>query len=114
MRRILVTPGVAASVSTLENIRGATTLSDIPVEEYRVSTTGSADRYLIYHINGKVVTEEEWTEFHKKFNDQWKHEKDKSEEDMSNRHDPEDHEEAMGENQHHEGNSPPEGTVATL
>ena len=33
---------------------------------------------------------------------------------MSNRRDPEDHEEAMGENQHHEGNSLPEGTVSTL
>ena len=33
---------------------------------------------------------------------------------MNNKRDLEDHEEAMGENQHHEGNSPPEGTVATL
>ena len=33
---------------------------------------------------------------------------------MSNIHDPKDHEEAMGENHHNEGNSPPEGTVATL
>ena len=33
---------------------------------------------------------------------------------MSNRCDPKDHEEAMGENHHHEGNSPPEGMVATL
>ena len=60
------------------------------------------------------MTEEEWTEFHKKFNDQWKHEEDKVEEDMSNRCDPKYHEEAMGENKHHEGNSPPEWTIATL
>ena len=33
---------------------------------------------------------------------------------MNKRHNLEDHEEAMGENQHHEGNSPPEGTVSTL
>ena len=57
---------------------------------------GSADRDLIYHINGKVVTEEEWTQFHKKFNDQWKDEEDKVEEDMSNRRDIEDHQEVMG------------------
>ena len=43
-----------------------------------------------------------------------KHEEDKAEEDMNNRCDPEDHEEAMGENQHHEGNSLPKGMVATL
>ena len=60
------------------------------------------------------MTEEEWTQFHKKFNDQWKNEDDKAEEDMSNRCDPEDHKEEMGENQHHEGNSLPEGTLATL
>ena len=83
------------------------------MEEDRVSTTGSTNRDLIYHINEKVVTEEEWTQFHKKINDQWKDEEDKTEENMSNRHDPEE-EEAMGENHHHEGNSPPEGTVTTL
>ena len=33
---------------------------------------------------------------------------------MSNRRDLEHHKEAMGENHHHEGNSLPEGTVATL
>ena len=33
---------------------------------------------------------------------------------MRNRRNPEYHEEAMGENNHHEGNPPPEGTVAAL
>ena len=60
------------------------------------------------------MTEDEWTQFHKKFNNQWKDKEDKAEEDMRNRRDPEDHKEAMGENHHHEGNSPPEGTVSTL
>ena len=59
--RIPVTHGVATPVSTVENTRGDATPSDIPKEEDRVSTLGLADRYLIYHINGKVVTEEEWT-----------------------------------------------------
>ena len=59
------------------------------------------------------MTEEEWTQFHQKFNDQWKDEEDKTKENMSNRCDPEE-EEAMGENHHREGNSLPEGTVATL
>ena len=87
---------------------------DTLAEEDRVSTAGSADRNIIYHINRKVVTEEEWTQFHNKFKDQWKDEEDKIEEYMSNRRDPEDHKEAMEKNHHHEGNSPPEGTVATL
>ena len=43
---------------------------------------------------------EEWTQFHHKFNDQWKGEEDKTEENMSNRCDPKE-EEAMGENHHH-------------
>ena len=68
---------------------------------------------MIYHINGKVVTEEDWTQFHHKFIDQWKNEEEKTEEDMSNRHESEE-EEAMGENHHHKGNFLPEGTVATL
>ena len=33
---------------------------------------------------------------------------------MNNKCNPEDHEEVMGENHHHEGDSPPKGTVATL
>ena len=60
------------------------------------------------------MTEEEWKQFHKKFKDQWKDEEDKVEEYMSNRRDPEYHEEEMGENHHHKGNSLPEGTVTTL
>ena len=61
IRRSPVTPGVAASVSIVENTRGVATPLDTPTEEDRVSTTGSADQDLIYHINEKVVTEEEWT-----------------------------------------------------
>ena len=61
IRRIPITIGVVASVSTVENTRGATTPSDTPMEEDRVSNAGWADLDLIYHINGKVVTEEEWT-----------------------------------------------------
>ena len=38
IRRSPVTPGVAASVSIVENIGGAATPSDIPVEEDIVST----------------------------------------------------------------------------
>ena len=69
VRRSSVTPGVEALVSTVENTGEAATPLDILVEEDRVSTVGSADRDLIYHINGKVVIKEEWTQFHKKFND---------------------------------------------
>ena len=56
IRRSPVTPGLAASVSIVENTRGAATPSDIPAEEDRVSTAGLADRDLIYHINRKFVT----------------------------------------------------------
>ena len=59
--RIPVTLGVAASVSTVENIGEVATPSGVPMEKDRVSTMGSAYRDLIYHINEKVVTKEEWT-----------------------------------------------------
>ena len=38
IRRIPVTPGVAVSISIVENIGGDATPSDIPAEEDRVST----------------------------------------------------------------------------
>ena len=117
IRRSPADPGVPASGSTVENTRAAATPSNTLAEEDKVSTAGSVDRGSIYHINGKVVTEEEWTQFHKKFVDQWKdeekNEEEKTEEGMSNRHES-DEEEAMGENHHHEGHSLPEGMVATL
>ena len=53
------------------------------------------------------MTKEEWTQFHKKLNDQWKYGEERVEEDMNNIHDPEDHEEVMGENHHNEGDPPP-------
>ena len=61
IKKIPSNPRVATSGSTVENTRGDASPANIPVEEDRVSTTRSADRDLIYHINRKVVTEEEWT-----------------------------------------------------
>ena len=69
IRRIPTNPGVPVSGSTVENIRAAATPSNTPAEGDKVSTAGSADRSPVYHINGKVVTEEEWTQFHHKFVD---------------------------------------------
>ena len=43
IRRIPITPGVAASISTVENIGGVATPSDFSAEEDRVSTAGLAD-----------------------------------------------------------------------
>ena len=64
-----VDPGVPASGSIVENTRAATTSSNTPVEEDKVSTARFADQGPIYHINRKVVTKEEWTQFHQKFVD---------------------------------------------
>ena len=78
IRKSPANPGVPASGSTVENTQAAATPSSIPAEEDRVSAIGSVDRDLNYHINGKVVTEEEWTQFHQKFIDQWKNEEEKT------------------------------------
>ena len=86
----------------------------VPVEEDRFSAMEAADQNVIYHIQRKEVTKEEWTQFHQKLNDQWKHREERAEEDMNNRRDPEDHEEVMGGNNHNEGDPPPEGTIDTL
>ena len=90
------------------------TPSGVPTEEDRVSTVGSADRDLVYHINRKVVTKEEWTQSHQELNDLWKHKEERAEEDMNNKCDPEDHEEVMGENHHNEGDPLLEGNIVTL
>ena len=54
-------PMVPSSGSTVENTRVAATSSNILAEEDTSVTTGPTGRSLIYHIYGKVVTEEEWT-----------------------------------------------------
>ena len=98
----------------MENTGEATTPLGVATEEDKVSIMGLADQDLVYHINRKVVTKEEWTKFHQELNNPWKHKEERVEKDMKNRHDPEDQEEAIGENHHQEDNSQPERTVATL
>ena len=64
IKRSHANPGVPASGSTVENTQANATSSNTPIEEDKVSTAGSTDRSPIYHINRKVVIEEEWTQFH--------------------------------------------------
>ena len=72
IRRNPTDPGAPVSGSTVENTRATVTSSNIPAEEDKAGTTGPASRGPIYHIYEKVVTEEEWTQFHQKITDQWK------------------------------------------
>ena len=74
IRRKPTDPGVPASGSIVENTRAAATSSNIPAEEDKYGTTGPTGRGPIYHIYGKVATEEEWMQFHQKITDQWKNE----------------------------------------
>ena len=115
----------------MENPRAAATPSNIPVDKDTAVTTGPAGKGPTYHINGRVVTKEEWDQYHQKFLDHWRNEEkeeeqeededknaerneeEKTKEEMSNRHRAKE-EEVMGENYHHENRSLPEGTVATL
>ena len=48
------------------------TPSGVLAEEDRVSAMGVGVQDMIYHINGKEVTKEEWTQFHQKWDGQWK------------------------------------------
>ena len=119
IRRNHTNPGALVSGSTVENTRATVTSSNIPAEEEKAGTTGLAGRGPIYHIYGKVVTKEEWAQFHQNITDQWRNEEkneeknvgtneeDKTEEEMTNRH-KSDEEEEMGENYHHENHSLPE------
>ena len=90
------------------------TPSGVPAKEDKVSVVGVADRDMIYHINEKEVTKEEWTHFHQKQDDQRKHREERAKENMNNRREPENHEEEMGENHQNDGDSLQKGTVATL
>ena len=60
IRRNPIDPGALALGSTVEITRAAATSSNIPAEEDTAVTTGPAGRGPTYHINGKVVTKEEW------------------------------------------------------
>ena len=72
IRRNPADPEAPASGSTVENPRAAATPSNVPAEEDTAVTTGPAGRGPTYHIFGKVVTEEEWMQFHQKTADQWR------------------------------------------
>ena len=72
IRRNPADPGAPASGSTVENTRAAATSSNIPAEEDTTVTTGPAGRGPTYHIFRKVVTKEEWDQYHQKLEDQWK------------------------------------------
>ena len=95
-----------ASISTVENTGGVATPSGVRTEEDRVSVVGAGDREVIYHINMKEVTKEDWTQFHQKRDDQRKQRQEREEENMNYRREPEDHEEEVGENHHNDGDSP--------
>ena len=83
IRRIPADPGAPALGSIVENTQAAATSSNIPAGEDKSSTTRPAGRSMIYQIYGEVVTEEEWTQFHQNFTDQWKS-KEKNEEQKKN------------------------------
>ena len=69
IRRNPVDPGASTSGSMVENTRAAATSSNIPAEKDTAVTTGPDGKGPTYHIFGKVVTEEEWTQFHQKIAD---------------------------------------------
>ena len=56
----------------MEDTRAAVTSTNIPAREDTAVTTGPAGRGQIYHIYWKVVTKEEWMQFHQNITDQWK------------------------------------------
>ena len=51
-----MTPGVEASVSTMENTGRDATPSGVRMKEDIVSVAGAGDRDMVYHINKKEVT----------------------------------------------------------
>ena len=69
---------------------------------------------MVYPINEKEVTKEEWTQFHKKQKDQKKQRQEREEENMNNTRELEDHEDVMGGNHRNDDDPLPEGIVATL
>ena len=49
-----------ASVSMVEKIGEAATPSGVPTDEYRASVVGVGEPYVVYSIDEKEVTKEEW------------------------------------------------------
>ena len=56
----------------MENTQAVVASSNIPAGEDKAGTTRPTGRSPIYHIYRKVVTKEDWTQFHQKIADQWK------------------------------------------
>ena len=98
----------------MENTGGAATPSGVPADEDRVSAMGASDREVVYHINRRMVTKEEWTQLHQNWEDQRRQRQEGAEENMNNGREPKDHEEVVGDNHHNDDDPLHEGTVATL
>ena len=63
VKRSLVTPRLEASVSTVEKTIGSATVSGVPEEGIprdKGSSMGASGSEVVYHIDGKEVTKEEW------------------------------------------------------
>ena len=84
------------------------------MNEYRVSVAGASDQEVVYHIDRRKVTKEEWTQMHQKWEYHRRKRQERVEENMNNGCELEDHEEVLGDNHHNDGDPPHEGTVATL
>ena len=54
-----------ALVSIAKKTREVVKPLGVPAEEDRVSAVGAGDWDMVYHINGKEVTKEDWMLFHK-------------------------------------------------
>ena len=98
----------------MENTGGVATPSGVPEDEYRASDMGVGGREVVYHIDGKKVTIEEWTQFYQKWEDQRKQRQERADENMNNRREPKYREEIVGDNHYNHDDPPHEGTVSTL
>ena len=55
-----VTPRLEASVSMVEKTREVVTPSGVPVDRDRANVVGGGELQVVYHIDEKEVTKEEW------------------------------------------------------
>ena len=98
----------------VENTREAVTPSGVLADGDRASAMGGCELEVVYHIDGKEVTKEEWLQLQQEWENQRKQRQEKAKENMNNGNDLDDHEEGVGDNHHNDGNPPHEETISTI
>ena len=84
------------------------------MDKDRASAVGVGEPEVVFHVERRQVTKEEYLWIHKDWENQRKERNEREDENMNNKRDPEDHEELVGDKHHNDSEPPHDETVSIL